>query len=142
MTTILRKNQGNAKSVPGALATGGAVSILTTIIMSCLTAYLIHTEHIQWSNIGYWIMTILFLSSYLGAKTSYLSLKRQKMIISALSGILYWGILLCSTALLFGGNFNAIPETAAIIAAGSMCSGLMSRTIGKRNSKKVRKHYC
>ena len=54
-----------AASVPGGLAVGAGVSVLTTLILAAIIAYLMGQEQIQWESVGYWIMTILFVSSAL-----------------------------------------------------------------------------
>ena len=71
-------------------------------------------------------MGMLFISSFIGSKCAYISIKRQKFTISMMAGTLYWGLLLCLTALFFGGDFSAMWETAGIIAAGAGSSALIS----------------
>jgi len=64
--------------------------------------------------------------------------KRQKVAICMMSGVLYWGLLLCLSALFFGGDFSAIWETAGMIAAGSGSAALLSAP----RKKKPARIYC
>jgi hypothetical protein len=56
-----------------------------------------------------------------------------------MSGGLYWGLLLCITALFFGGNYDAVPETAAVIITGSGCAAMVSLPQRQTKPKKKRK---
>lgn len=130
--TVKIKHNEKAKSVPGALTISASVSIILTLILSSFIAYGLNTEYISWEQAGYWIMVMLFVTSFIGCKCAISALKRQKFAASTLSGILYWGILLLTTALFFGGNYDAVWVTAGVIAAGSGCAVLLTRTSMKK----------
>ena len=132
------KRTGNAKSIPSGLAIASLISMAITFVVSAGIAALLETEKITWTDAGYWIMGMLYLSSFVGSKFAVMFIKRQKLTIIIMTGILYWGLLLCLTALFFGGDFSAIWETAGIIAAGAGSSALISFPFRK---KKVRV-YC
>lgn len=123
-TTI--KHTGKAVSIPGGMAISAAVSILTTLIMSAAVASFLNTEKITWEQAGYWIMGMLFSAAFLGGKCSISVIKRQRLAVSIMSGLLYWGLLLCITALFFGGSFEAIWETGGIIAAGCCTAAMIT----------------
>ena len=117
---------GRTMSVPGGVAVSGAVSMGLTLLISLLLAKMLDTEKMTWEQAGYWIMAMLFAASFAGAKAGIRAIRRQRLAVSLMSGGLYWGLLLCITALFFGGNYGAVPETAAVITAGSCCAAMVS----------------
>lgn len=120
------KATGRAMSIPAGIAISGAVSMGATLLMSLLLASMLDSERMTWEQAGYWIMVMLFVSSFAGAKTGMIAIRHQRLAVSLMSGCLYWGLLLCFTALFFGGNYGAVPETAAVITAGSCCAAMLS----------------
>lgn len=126
------KSNGKASSIPAGLAIAALVSMVITLMLSSVIAVYINSEKISWIQSGYWIMGMLFLASYVGGKCAFASIKRQKIAVSIMSGILYWGLLLCVTALFFGGDYGSVWETAGIIGAGSGVAALVS--VPKRRS--------
>ena len=130
---------GKTKSVPGGMAIAGSISIGITLLGSVIMAFMMDAEKITWEQAGYWIMAMLFLSAFAGAKGAIAAIKRQRLAVCAMSGGLYWGLLLCITALFFGGNYEAVGETAAIIIAGSGCAAMVSLPRKKSAKGKRRK---
>lgn len=133
------KNKGKTMSVPGGLALSGAISLGITLLLSLLLAKLLDSQKIIWEQAGYWIMGMLFVSAFAGAKAANGVIRRQRLVITLMSGALYWGLLLCLTALFFGGNFDAVPETALVIIAGSGCAAMVSLPQKKRRGPGKRK---
>jgi len=125
MTTI--NMQGKAMSVPAGMLVSGIISTGVTVMISMWIANMLDSERISWEQAGYWILAMLFLSSLLGAIGAIAAIKRQRLVVSLMSGALYWGCLLCITALFFGGNYEAVPETAGVITAGSACAAMISQ---------------
>ena len=116
---------GKAESVPKGMAISVFASMLSTLVMSAVIAVALNNETITWKQAGFWIMGMLFVASFIGGKSACLAIKRQRFVVSVMSGILYWGTLLCITALFFGGKFGAVLETAGVIGAGSCTSALI-----------------
>ena len=137
----LKTHTGKAYSVSGGMAMSSLVNMVVTILWSLVITYLMNRETITWQQAGYWIMGGIFCSSFLGAKTAFAFIKRQRLLISLMSGILYWGILLCITALFFGGNCDAVLETAGIIGAGSVTSGLLMMPVPPKKHRKKGSAY-
>lgn len=134
-----RKANGRAASVPGGMAMAATASMILTVVLSVLIAYFLNQGKISWEQAGYWIMAMLFISAFVGGKLAYSAVKRQRLFISFMSGIIYWGLLLCITALFWGGNYGPIWETAGIIGAGCLTSALLK--VG-RSRKKNKRAYC
>ena len=139
--TTARKNAGRAKSIPGGMFLAVCVSMLITVFISAILAGYLHREKITWQQAGYWIMGMLFAASFIGGKCAIAAIKRQRILICVMTGILYWGILLCMTALFFGGNFDAIWETAGIIGAGVGSAALLCVPEYPKYRKKARRAH-
>lgn len=140
MTTRM-KATGKSFSVPAGLGLSLAVNIGITLIITGLLSHSIQRKTIEWETVGYWIMIMLLLSSFFGAKTAMATIKTQYLLISFMSGVLYWFFLLCITALFFGGNYHSVFETAALITAGSIAAVLIRAPKKKISSGKKRGVY-
>lgn len=128
---ITQKTTGRASSVPAGLAAGVGVSIATTILVSIILAILLDREVILWKNIGYGILIMIMLSAFLGAVTANHKIRRQKIVISCMSGLAYWGLLLTFTALFFGGKYEAVDVTALLVMAGCGCAAMLEIKKGR-----------
>jgi len=137
-----QKPTGRALTIPGGLALGAAVSLGITLLASAFLAWLVDSEKMPWENIGYGIMVLLLSASFLGAMAAYHRVKRQRLMVCLLSGVLYLGILLSLTALFFGGQFDAIGITAALVMGASTAAGLLGLhpEQGGRGGRKRRRH--
>lgn len=129
--TYARKTKGKAFSVPAGLGLGAAISVGLTIVLAWVLAKLILSETILEGHIGYGVMILLLISSFCGAFTAQSKIKRQRLVMCILSGILYLVILLAITALFFGGQYDAVGVTTLLVLGGSVTAGL----IGKREKK-------
>ena len=129
------KHPGKAGSVLTGMLVATLISTIITLTLSALIAIFLNSEKITWVQAGYWIMGMLFLAAFSAGKGAYIVVKRQKFVLAAMTGVLYWGMLLCATCLFFGGNMNSVPETGGIILAGSFAQILLCHS----NSKKQRK---
>lgn len=136
------KFNGKARSVPAGLLLAASVSLGIIFLLTAGLALCLSTERITWEQAGYWIMGMLFVSSYIGGKSAVYVTKRPRIPIALMSGALLWGSLLCVTALYFGGDYCAVWETGAIIAAGSGASALVSMPARRKTRHKTGRHYC
>jgi len=139
--TIAVRNSGKARSIPRGLLFAASVSMIITFVLSAAITHALNTEKISWNQAGYWIMVGLFAASFIGGRCAIKAIKRKRIAVAVMSGFLYWGLLLCITALFFGGNYDAVWETAAVIAGGSGTSFLFSDSIYKNSRQKKRKAY-
>lgn len=140
--TATMKHTGKAKSIPGGMAIAAAVSMTVTLLLSGLIAYGLDTEKLTWEQAGYWIMGMLFFASFLGSKCAYAAIKHQRGLLTVMHGVVYWGMLLCLTALFFGGQFSAVWETGGVIGAGCGTSLLISAPKKKIFGKKKGRVSC
>lgn len=133
-----QKTTGRAMSIPAGLAVGAAVSAGLTVLFTALLAKLLDMETLAWENIGYGIMIMLLLASFFGAIVSYAKVKRQRMLVCAASGAIYFAFLLSITALFFGGQFEAVGVTAMLVMGGSITAGLLGLRSGGGRQRKRR----
>lgn len=130
-----RKPTGRALSMPAGLAAGGVWSIGITLLCAAVIAKLVEGEKIREYAIGYFAMGILFLSAFTGAIMAGRLVKHRIMMISMLSGLVYYAILLSMTALFFGGQYEGMLTSGLLILAGAAAAVL----IGQRKERTKRK---
>ena len=92
--TMNQKPTGTAMSMPAGLAVGGIWSLVVTIGLSALIAKLIDREVIEQRSIGYFVIGILLSASITGALQSYRKIKRRRMFVCLISGMIYLPVIL------------------------------------------------
>lgn len=136
---VNQKPTGRTASMPAGLVFGAAVSLGITLISAAILAKLVDMERLAWENIGYGIMILLLLAPFFGSMAAYAKIKRQRMLVCAVSGVIYFGMLLSITALFFGGQYDSIGVTAGLVLAGSIAAGLLGlRGGGGKKGRKLR----
>ena len=115
----LNKPTGRASSMPQGLAVGVLWGLVIVLFGAAVLAKLIDANILQENAVGYGVMTILMLASYVEARVSYGKIKRKQLIVCMASGGLLFGILLGATALFFDGQYSAVGVTALLILCGS-----------------------
>lgn len=133
-----QNNTGRSMSVPMGLALGGGFSLLITILSAAVLAWMVDREKLAWENIGYGIMITLLLAAVLGARLAYGRIKRQRLLICTLSGVVYLGLMLSITALFFGGQYDGALVTAALILGGSAAAGMIPSGGSRKTTRKRR----
>ena len=134
------KPTGRAWSMPGGLALGAAVSVGITVAVSALIAKLVQTETIRENQIGYGVMVMLGAAAFAGAVLAAGKIKRQRLLVCALSGLSYFCCLMSMTALFFGGQYEAVGVTALLVMGSAMLPTLMggpSKRGGKRKKTRL-----
>lgn len=132
---VNQKPTGRAMSMPGGLAFGGFCSLVVTLIFAAILAKLIEAETLPETSIGYGVMALLLLASFVGALVSSGRIKRQRLLVCLASGLIYFLLLLSMTALFFGGQYSAVWQTALLVLCGSMLAAMM-RLQEKRGGKR------
>lgn len=136
---VNQKATGKAISMPMGLLIGSGVSMGITLAAAAVLAKLLDSERLAWENVGYGIEVVLVVASFCGAMAAYKKIKRQRLVVCAVSGVLYLSILLAITALFFGGQYEMVWLTAILILAGSGGAALLGlRGEGKGRHKKIK----
>lgn len=134
---INQKPTGRASSIQAGLVFGAVISLSATMLAAVVLAKLIESEKMPWESVGYGILALLLISSFLGSVSAYSKIKRQRLMVCLLSGFIYFGILLSITALFFGGQYEAVGETAALVFAGSGTAGLLGLKEKRGGKRKI-----
>ena len=128
---------GRAMTLPGGLAVGLGVSMFVTIAATLILTKLVIGERMQMQNIGYGILILLIAASFLGAMVAQGRVKHRRLLVCILSGVVYYCVLLGSTALFFGGQYSAVGVTGLLVLAGSGAAALLEA--GKGSGRKTRR---
>ena len=134
---INRKATGRASSMPIGVLAGGTCAFAGTMLTSAVLAKLVDMEIIPQDKIGYGIMVLLLLCAFLGANEACRRVKRQYLIVSAISAGFYYSMLLSVTALFFGGQYCGMGVTAVLVLCGSLLAVFLRS--GNREGRKRRK---
>lgn len=129
--TTARKPTGRTKSMPAGLALGALTAMSITLALSAIGAKLMDMEKIRETGIGYMAMGILLLSAFFGAWVAVRKIRRQKLAVCGLSSLIYYGILLSMTALLFGGQYRGMGVTALMVGCGGGLAALAVNRQGR-----------
>lgn len=137
---VNRKPSGTAKPMPIGLAMGWITGMAITVATCVLIAALILNGKTGWGTMGYGTMGALLLSSYLGAAISSKLVGRRKVMVCALSGVIYLCTLFLAAFLLFGGGIESMWLPALLVAGGAALAGLLhsSEKQGKTHRKRRR----
>lgn len=134
-----QKVTGRAMSMPAGIAVGMLVSLLVTLVGALLLGWLIDSETMTTNSIGYGSMVILLAASALGALVSKHRIKHRALVVCLLSGTGYYLSLLSITALFFGGQYQGMGVTLALVLAGAGGAGLLCIKKKKSITKGYRK---
>ena len=135
------KRTGTTLSIPYGIALGVCAALCTTVSCSAITAKMVDQQWIHHNHIGYAIMVFLLLAAWIGTRISYKKIKRQKVLVCMLTGIAFYGILLCITAIFFGGQYSGVGETGLLILGGTLLSALPEHSNKSRKIYGKRKKY-
>ena len=115
---------------------GAVVSIMTTILGSAICAWLLASETIGESSIGYITVTLLLLSSIVGAFTAVCTIKRNRVPVCIISGGIYLLSLLTINALFFQSTYSGVGESALMVFAGVLSVAILGLKSGKKHKIK------
>ena len=136
------KLTGRATSIPGGIAWSAMISIGITLLLSVTGAILMAEVIRAPDRVGIWSMMILVIASIAGAVMAATKIKRHRLQVSLLHGVVYCLFLISLTLLFFGGNFVGMSATLTVIAVGSIVGGLVTNCAeGKGSGRKHRKAH-
>lgn len=133
----VKKPTGRASSMPKGLTVGALGGLGILMAGAAILAKLIDGKILQETAIGYGVMGILILASYIAARLSYKKIKRKRLAVCMASGAVQFAILLGITALFFDGEYNAVGVTALLILCGSGLAAMQrsDRSRGEKRKK-------
>ena len=123
--TINRKSTGRASSMAAGLTIGAIASLCVTVIICAIGAHMISKEILPQNQIGYCAIAAMLAATITGAAVASGKIKRQKIMVCMLSGLIYFCTLLALTALLFGGKYQGTGVTLITVGLGSIAAALL-----------------
>ena len=115
----IKKSSGNkATNLPAGIALGVLFSLVITFAGAAAITQLVTMEKIEDNSIGYGIIAVLLIASMFGAWIAANQTKRLRLQVCLLEGAGYFLVLLTSTALFFGGQYQGIWASGITILLG------------------------
>lgn len=136
----VKRATGTAVPMAIGMISGVGLGLITTILLSGLVAYLVLTEKLQETSVGYCAAIILASSVGLGCLIATVLIKRMLMQVCIGVGGSYYGMLLVITALFFGGNYRGMGVTALVVFGTALAVGLLKLHNNERKQR-ARKKY-
>lgn len=128
----------NQISKPASIALGVATSVVVTMLSSFALAWFVSKERLPEDSLEYAVMLVTIASSVIGGLVATGGVKERKLLVSILSGVGYYIVLLACTALFFEGQYSGVALTGALALLGSGIVGIL-KTMG-RNAAGNRRH--
>ncbi len=111
-------------SKPASIALGIAMSVGVTMLGSLVLAWFVSKETLPEENLKYAVMLVTIASSVIGGLVATARAKERKLLISVLSGVGYYIVLLACTALFFEGQYSGLGLTGLLVLLGSVIVGI------------------
>ena len=131
-----RKVTGTAMSMPGGIGLGIGISVVLMLIGAMVVAWLVTTEKMAQTSIGYGVMLIHVLAAAAGCCAAAGAIKHRRLMVCGVTAAGYYLALLV-VALIFGGQFEGMGVTALTVLAGGGIAVILGLA-GKRSG--VRRH--
>lgn len=127
-----QKGNGTVSLMTSGLALGTMVSIVITLIGAVVSAAMISSETIPEGSTGYCALAVLLISAITGAIAGAGKVKEKRLYVCGMIGVIYFLILLATTALFFGGQYEGVGVTALVIFGGNLGACLLGMRGNKR----------
>lgn len=122
---IHKRVSGTSSTMAVGVILGVVIGLAILLVLSLTLTWLIYSEKIPVSALGYGSMAVIFVSALVGALVAIKRVKRRKLMVAALSGAGMVLTLFCVNALLLGGNYQGGLVTVGLIALGSVLPALI-----------------
>lgn len=126
------------KGLPEALGVGLLAGMVFTLAGTGLLAYLIGNETMEMNAVGAGCIVIHLIGSALSCLVAYAIMKRQRIVVCALSALCYFLVQIGMTALVFDGQYSGVGAGVLAIVGGGVLSilpGFISRNSGGKKFK-------
>lgn len=133
------KIKGAESTMPTALLKGTLAAILTTVVGAALMSGLIIREVLKETAIGYSAMAVLLTASLVGTWIAMKEAKQKLAIVSLLTGLCYFLVLIGGNALFCRGNYEGSGVTGLVILAGAGTAILLGLKPKRASHSPVRK---
>ena len=127
------KMSGKGVSLPAGIVIGVVAGVSLAILGALLLAYLVVSESIDIGGTGVGAMLIVALASAFGAWITSALVKQKKLLVSGLTALGFFLILLSITAVFFDGVFSEVGKIGLMILLGAALPLLF--TLRKKSNK-------
>ena len=136
----MASKQNRAGSIPASLASAAVVGVAATAAGAGLMSWLIIREVLSELSIGYSAMGILLIASFLSAWVALSRAQKKAMVVSALSGLIYYGILLLVNMLCYKGGMEGTLVTGLLVLGGTGAALLLFLKRSEEGGRRRRKN--
>ena len=126
------------KGLPEALGIGLLAGVILTLLGTGLLALLIGNETMDITAMSPGCIVIHLIGSALTGLVAYGVMKRQRIVVCALSALCYFLVQVGITALFFGGQYQGIGAGVLSIIGGGVLSILPGFISGSSGGKKIK----
>lgn len=127
-------NRGHTIMPVWAITVGAGICILSTILLSIVSALLISNENLPQEATKTISVITQILSAFLGCTVAMYLAGRMPAVVSAITCGVYFLILMCGNILFMNGEFGGVGEgILSIICGGVLSVGL--KLLGRKKNK-------
>ncbi len=126
--------------IPMSIGVGVMISMAGMLAGALALAAVIHKGKMSPDAMGYGVLAVLMISSVFGSLIACTRVSGKRLIVGAVTSAVYLLVLLCMTALFFGGRYQGVAVTALVVLGGGIISALLTTRHGKGTGKKHKKH--
>lgn len=113
-------------------ALGAAVSAAVTFLCAAVGAAVISSGVLSEGAMDYLTIAILLVATLIGAMSGAGGAKEKRLYVCLLVAVIYFGVLLAMTALIFDGQYDGVIVTAVVLFSGSIVAAMAGKGKGKR----------
>jgi len=122
---MFKKATGKGISVPAAIGIGVLICIAISLAGAMIAGYLLTTESIAVSDIGWCVILISAAASFVGAMLAASAAKANRLPVCLGVGTGYVAALLGSTALFFGGQYQGVATMVITVLLACGAAGFL-----------------
>lgn len=132
---IRLKTKNLFHSVPGAVALGTIVCILTLLILTVAITYLVHGQLLHEDSVRLAAEASIAIASFIGVLAATTGMRSHITIQCVATAVVSYLCLLLGGVLIFGSGFEGLGTGAIMVAIGSAVAFLVNILPKNRNRK-------
>ena len=133
--SIIKKDE---RSMASGVAIGVLLSVMVSLLLAVGTAGLIINEKLSEGRIHYCALIITLISGTVGGFVAGKVVGSKYAVVTGLTGLVYWLVLIAVGILFFDGGFNMLWTSTAAIAVGVAASCVLCITGTRGRGKRKR----
>ena len=141
MKTGQLKRKGHPITPLFSVAIGLSVSIIMTILLSAIAAWLVSGERLPQSAITRATIPIQLIAAFFGCITAMIIGRKMPAVIASAYAASYFAILICTNILVLDSSFGGVGKGILAILGGAIAAVLIMLFVnrnGKRKKVRIR----